>query len=167
MLGVEESSGSHCRECRSHQLPFFPPSRPWKSETVASSPELRYQSFSEPSFLYISIPRSWLFHLWKSNLFKTPVVNANHRWNFREMGFLDAIPNKHSLQDSSSFLNTTTVIALCLFFALLCACIVIGHLLEEHRWANESITALLLVGCLCFDWFFVGGFCEFDWDDEW
>lgn len=63
------------------------------------------------------------------------------------MGFLDAIPNKHSLQDSSSFLNTTTVIALCLFFALLCACIVIGHLLEEHRWANESITALLLGLC--------------------
>ncbi|XP_034708018.1 sodium/hydrogen exchanger 1-like isoform X1 [Vitis riparia] len=63
------------------------------------------------------------------------------------MEFLDAIPNKHSLQDSSSFLNTTTVIALCLFFALLCACIVIGHLLEEHRWANESITALLLGLC--------------------
>ena len=25
-------------------------------------------------------------------------------------------------------------------------CIIIGHLLEENRWANESITALLLVG---------------------
>lgn len=49
------------------------------------------------------------------------------------------------LQSSSSFLSTSTIIALCVFFALLCACIVIGHLLEENRWANESITALLLV----------------------
>ena len=48
----------------------------------------------------------------------------------------------------SSFLNTSTVIALCVFFALLCACIIIGHLLEENRWANESITALLLVSQL-------------------
>ncbi|CAM8922886.1 unnamed protein product [Rhodiola kirilowii] len=44
----------------------------------------------------------------------------------------------------TSLLTTSTIIAICLFFALLCACIVIGHLLEEHRWANESITALLL-----------------------
>ncbi|XP_010279028.1 PREDICTED: sodium/hydrogen exchanger 1-like [Nelumbo nucifera] len=48
---------------------------------------------------------------------------------------------------SSSFLNWTTVIALTLFFTLLCACIVIGHLLEENRWANESFTALLLGLC--------------------
>ncbi|KAL9259778.1 Sodium/hydrogen exchanger 1-like protein [Drosera capensis] len=48
-----------------------------------------------------------------------------------------------SLQSSSIF-NTETVIAITLFMFLLCACIVIGHLLEENRWANESITALLL-----------------------
>ncbi|XAR57135.1 hypothetical protein NMG60_11025167 [Bertholletia excelsa] len=34
-----------------------------------------------------------------------------------------------------------------LFVALLCACIVIGHLLEENRWMNESITALLIGLC--------------------
>eukprot|EP00258_Populus_trichocarpa_P016654 XP_006375776.2 sodium/hydrogen exchanger 1 isoform X1 [Populus trichocarpa] len=51
------------------------------------------------------------------------------------------------LELDSSFLNTSTIIALCVFFALLCACIIIGHLLEEHRWANESITALLLGLC--------------------
>ncbi|GAB4835868.1 hypothetical protein Ancab_000785 [Ancistrocladus abbreviatus] len=45
---------------------------------------------------------------------------------------------------SSSTFNTSTVIAITVFFALLCACIIIGHLLEENRWANESITALLL-----------------------
>ncbi|XP_030534750.1 sodium/hydrogen exchanger 1-like [Rhodamnia argentea] len=47
----------------------------------------------------------------------------------------------------SSFFNLTTVIALCVFFALLCACIIIGHLLHGNRWANESITALLLGLC--------------------
>ncbi|KAJ9543300.1 hypothetical protein OSB04_023007 [Centaurea solstitialis] len=31
-----------------------------------------------------------------------------------------------------------------LFAALLCACIVIGHLLEESKWMNESITALAI-----------------------
>ncbi|PWA74390.1 na+/H+ exchanger, Cation/H+ exchanger, Cation/H+ exchanger, CPA1 family [Artemisia annua] len=38
-----------------------------------------------------------------------------------------------------------------LFAALLCACIVIGHLLEESRWMNESITALAIglgTGCV-------------------
>lgn len=49
-----------------------------------------------------------------------------------------------SLPTSSSILNTDTVIAVTVFITLLCTCIVIGHLLEENRWANESITALLL-----------------------
>jgi hypothetical protein len=39
----------------------------------------------------------------------------------------------------------THVMAICLFVTLLCACIVLGHLLEENRWMNESITALILV----------------------
>lgn len=38
-----------------------------------------------------------------------------------------------------------SIVSMNLFVALLCACIVIGHLLEENRWVNESITALLLV----------------------
>ncbi|KAK8712564.1 hypothetical protein V6N13_147801 [Hibiscus sabdariffa] len=49
-----------------------------------------------------------------------------------------------TLQSSSGFLSTGTIIALTVFFSLLCACIVVGHLLETNRWANESITALLL-----------------------
>ncbi|RHN49351.1 putative cation/H+ exchanger, cation/H+ exchanger, CPA1 family, na+/H+ exchanger NHX -type [Medicago truncatula] len=40
-----------------------------------------------------------------------------------------------------------SIISMNLFVALLCACIVIGHLLEENRWVNESITALLLGLC--------------------
>jgi len=39
------------------------------------------------------------------------------------------------------------VVSICLFVFLLCACIVLGHLLEENRWMNESITALLLGLC--------------------
>ncbi|KAG6589067.1 Sodium/hydrogen exchanger 2, partial [Cucurbita argyrosperma subsp. sororia] len=37
-----------------------------------------------------------------------------------------------------------SVVSINLFVALLCACIVIGHLLEETRWMNESITALFI-----------------------
>lgn len=49
----------------------------------------------------------------------------------------------------SGILSTTSdhasVVSINLFIALLCACIVIGHLLEETKWMNESITALILV----------------------
>ncbi|KAK4484781.1 hypothetical protein RD792_007375 [Penstemon davidsonii] len=37
------------------------------------------------------------------------------------------------------------VVPITLFVAVLCLCLVIGHLLEENRWVNESITALLIV----------------------
>ncbi|KAK9057267.1 hypothetical protein SSX86_022102 [Deinandra increscens subsp. villosa] len=40
--------------------------------------------------------------------------------------------------------ETDFVHHIALFAALLCACIVIGHLLEESRWMNESVTALLI-----------------------
>ncbi|GLT78973.1 hypothetical protein SLA2020_504880 [Shorea laevis] len=59
------------------------------------------------------------------------------------MASLETIP----VQTSSDLLDTKTVIALTVFFTLLCVCIIIGHLLEESRWANESITALLLGLC--------------------
>ncbi|MFS7933718.1 putative cation/H+ exchanger, CPA1 family [Helianthus anomalus] len=41
----------------------------------------------------------------------------------------------------------SSVVSMNLFVALLCACIVIGHLLEENRWMNESITALVIALC--------------------
>ncbi|GLT99210.1 hypothetical protein SLE2022_166630 [Rubroshorea leprosula] len=41
----------------------------------------------------------------------------------------------------------TSVVSMNLFVALLCTCIVIGHLLEESRWMNESITALAIGLC--------------------
>ncbi|KAJ8766242.1 hypothetical protein K2173_022301 [Erythroxylum novogranatense] len=37
-----------------------------------------------------------------------------------------------------------SVVSINLFVALLCACILIGHLLEESKWMNESITALAI-----------------------
>ncbi|KAK9732614.1 hypothetical protein RND81_04G010300 [Saponaria officinalis] len=48
-----------------------------------------------------------------------------------------------SLHEKSPF-DTETVIAITVFFSLICLCIIIGHLLEENRWANESITSLIL-----------------------
>ncbi|KAM1304464.1 hypothetical protein ACFX1Q_022836 [Malus domestica] len=41
----------------------------------------------------------------------------------------------------------TSVVSMNLFVALLCACILLGHLLEESRWMNESITALVIGLC--------------------
>ncbi|KAL7220624.1 hypothetical protein ACSBR2_013495 [Camellia fascicularis] len=41
----------------------------------------------------------------------------------------------------------TSVVSMNLFVALLCTCIVLGHLLEENRWMNESITALIIGLC--------------------
>ncbi|XP_075506704.1 sodium/hydrogen exchanger 1-like [Primulina tabacum] len=41
----------------------------------------------------------------------------------------------------------TSVVSISLFVTLLCGCIVIGHLLEESRWMNESITALVIGVC--------------------
>ncbi|KAF6161943.1 hypothetical protein GIB67_014145 [Kingdonia uniflora] len=38
------------------------------------------------------------------------------------------------------------VVSISMFVAILCFCIVIGHLLEENRWVNESITAILIGG---------------------
>ncbi|XP_055830658.1 sodium/hydrogen exchanger 1-like isoform X2 [Solanum dulcamara] len=43
--------------------------------------------------------------------------------------------------------DQVSVDSITLFVALLCGCIVIGHLLEESRWINESITALFIGLC--------------------
>ncbi|KAG9135578.1 hypothetical protein Leryth_002320 [Lithospermum erythrorhizon] len=54
------------------------------------------------------------------------------------------------LEKSREYLSTSdhaSVVSINLFVALLCACIVIGHLLEEHKWMNESITALAIGLC--------------------
>ena len=40
------------------------------------------------------------------------------------------------------------VLLITVFVAVLCLCLVIGHLLEENRWVNESITAILTVTSL-------------------
>ncbi|KAL6654318.1 hypothetical protein ACP70R_007783 [Stipagrostis hirtigluma subsp. patula] len=37
-----------------------------------------------------------------------------------------------------------SISAVGLFVALMCVCIVVGHLLEENRWMNDSITALFI-----------------------
>ncbi|KAG5546640.1 hypothetical protein RHGRI_018724 [Rhododendron griersonianum] len=40
-----------------------------------------------------------------------------------------------------------SVVPITVFVAVLCLCLIIGHLLEENRWLNESITAIF-IGCL-------------------
>ncbi|XP_078446639.1 sodium/hydrogen exchanger 2-like isoform X2 [Wolffia australiana] len=40
--------------------------------------------------------------------------------------------------------DRASVISITIFVVLLCLCIILGHLLEENRWMNESITALLI-----------------------
>ncbi|XP_024526136.1 sodium/hydrogen exchanger 1 isoform X2 [Selaginella moellendorffii] len=40
--------------------------------------------------------------------------------------------------------NHTLVVSISLFVTLICACIVLGHLLEEVKWASESIVSLIL-----------------------
>ena len=37
------------------------------------------------------------------------------------------------------------VVTITLFVAVLCLCLVVGHLLNEYRWVNESITAIIIV----------------------
>ncbi|KAI3469449.1 hypothetical protein Pfo_026112 [Paulownia fortunei] len=52
-----------------------------------------------------------------------------------------------TMSETMNILSTsdhTSVVSITLFVTLLCACIVIGHLLEENRWMNESITALII-----------------------
>ncbi|KAI5333954.1 PREDICTED: sodium/hydrogen exchanger [Prunus dulcis] len=39
------------------------------------------------------------------------------------------------------------VIPVSVFVAVLCLCLAVGHLLEENRWVNESITAIC-IGCI-------------------
>lgn len=43
------------------------------------------------------------------------------------------------------FSDHDAIVSINIFIALLCSCIVIGHLLEGNRWVNESTTALLMV----------------------
>ncbi|CBI26120.3 hypothetical protein AAG906_027549 [Vitis piasezkii] len=61
------------------------------------------------------------------------------------MGFeLGSVVMKLGMVSTS---DHSSVVSMNLFVALLCACIVVGHLLEEYRWMNESITALALGLC--------------------
>nr|XP_010913183.1 sodium/hydrogen exchanger 4 [Elaeis guineensis] len=39
------------------------------------------------------------------------------------------------------------VVSISVYAAVLCLCIVVGHLLGENRWVNEAITAML-IGCI-------------------
>ncbi|RWV86749.1 hypothetical protein BHE74_00051267 [Ensete ventricosum] len=55
-----------------------------------------------------------------------------------DLGTMTTNPGDSTFDDAS-------VVSINIFVVLLCACIVIGHLLEGNRWLNESITALIIV----------------------
>lgn len=54
---------------------------------------------------------------------------------------IGSVLGKFGMVNSS---DHASVVSMNLFVTLLCACIVIGHLLEESRWMNESTTAIAL-----------------------
>lgn len=61
----------------------------------------------------------------------------------RTMGFeLTSVLMKLGISTTS---DHASVVSINIFVTLLCACIVLGHLLEESKWMNESITALAIV----------------------
>jgi len=41
-------------------------------------------------------------------------------------------------------LGESSIVSITVFVTLLCICIIIGHLLEENKWMNESITSLVI-----------------------
>ncbi|XP_027107528.1 sodium/hydrogen exchanger 1-like isoform X1 [Coffea arabica] len=51
------------------------------------------------------------------------------------------------LMELTTTSDHASIVSINLFVALLCGCIVIGHLLEDNRWMNESITALIIGLC--------------------
>ncbi|CAI0466645.1 unnamed protein product [Linum tenue] len=59
------------------------------------------------------------------------------------------VENSNTWMGAGELLSSehASVVSINLFVVLLCTCIIIGHLLEENRWLNESITALLIGIC--------------------
>ena len=69
-------------------------------------------------------------------------VKKDYQCLFTMEAYMSSIGSKLQMLYTS---DHASVVSMNLFVALLCACIVIGHLLEETRWMNESITALTIV----------------------
>ncbi|KAH9305083.1 hypothetical protein KI387_009487, partial [Taxus chinensis] len=61
-------------------------------------------------------------------------------------GAFESLLEKLGLWNESEF-GHFKVVSISIFVSLLCLCIVVGHLLEENRWVNESITALVIGFC--------------------
>lgn len=58
------------------------------------------------------------------------------------VGSLHTLMTKVGLGDAEDHM---VVVSVTLFVTLLCACIVMGHLVEEFQWISESVTAITLV----------------------
>ncbi|KAG0582840.1 hypothetical protein M758_3G092200 [Ceratodon purpureus] len=60
------------------------------------------------------------------------------------VGSLHTLMTKVGLGDAEDHM---VVVSVTLFVTLLCACIVMGHLMEEFQWISESVTAIILGFC--------------------
>lgn len=63
------------------------------------------------------------------------------------VGLTTSLLGFFKLSDTTDY---SLIVSITLMVTLLCVCMIIGHLLEEHRWMNESITALILGLCAGF-----------------
>lgn len=61
------------------------------------------------------------------------------------MSLMVALNLMQSDADKNLAHDHAQVVPMTLFVAVLCLCLVIGHLLEESRWINESIVAIFVV----------------------
>lgn len=73
------------------------------------------------------LPLSFGRHLWL-------IHREMQIWTMSASGFAMNIAGDHA-----------QVVLISVFVAVLCLCLVIGHLLEENRWLNESTTAIIIV----------------------
>lgn len=102
-------------------------------------------------FIYIFSVIGWKWTAWRFEEY-------NWFWILREniaieiyidSSFFTWVIEMGVMDDVMLISDPSSIVSINLFIALICLCIVIGHLLEENRWVNESITALVMV-IMCF-----------------
>ncbi|KAD3067187.1 hypothetical protein E3N88_35067 [Mikania micrantha] len=110
------------------------------------SVSLEVEVVDSKSFLVFDIYRNWL-----SSINITPFRSSiqSFRPSIKRMEQL--IANTTTSFSDATIINLGTdhrqVVPITLFVAVLCLCLVVGHLLDENRWVNESITAII-IGCV-------------------
>ncbi|KZV33290.1 Sodium/hydrogen exchanger [Dorcoceras hygrometricum] len=98
---------------------------------------------------------------WRADLCSSLVSASSESAYFRSLPEICAVAFKFGILDEMGFdfevmlptennllaSDHASVFSITFFVTLLCGCIVLGHLLEENRWMNESITTLIIGLC--------------------